>query len=55
MKLLSSFVLLAAILAIAGCSDTSRDPISGEECSPNNPVIDMDASDCSATPAAQTV
>jgi len=46
------FVPLFAILLLAACAEEGRYPVSGEECGPDDPVLSLDASDCTiATPA----
>ena len=37
---------LLMILFLASCAEEGRYPLSGEECSPNDPVLTMDAPDC---------
>ncbi|PUB16186.1 hypothetical protein DFP92_10339 [Yoonia sediminilitoris] len=46
MKKVSTFAICAFLLAVAGCSEPGRYPVSGEECAPTDPVQDMRASDC---------
>ncbi|MDX8354947.1 hypothetical protein [Cognatiyoonia sp. IB215182] len=38
--------LIAALFLIAGCAETDRYPISGEECGPDDPVLTLDAANC---------
>ncbi|PRY81513.1 hypothetical protein [Marivita geojedonensis] len=52
MKHIAYSALLALIFAITGCTETGTYPVSEEECGPNDPVLDMDASDCSVIPGA---
>ena len=40
------FVPLFALLFIASCAAEDRYPISGAECGPNDPVLTLDAADC---------
>jgi len=35
-----------AILALAGCAEQERYPVTGIECGPDDPVLDMDAPGC---------
>jgi hypothetical protein len=42
-RLLTVAALLAAL---AACTETNRYPISGEECSPDDPVQTLDAPEC---------
>ena len=44
MRLLTAAVLLAAL---AACAETERYPISGEECSPSDPVQTLEVPECS--------
>ncbi|WP_187393983.1 hypothetical protein [Oceaniovalibus sp. ACAM 378] len=46
MTKLAMIVILGVFSALAGCTDPDHYPISGQECGPNDPVLDMDASDC---------
>lgn len=39
-------VPLFAILFLASCAAEGRYPISGEKCEPDDPVLDLDATDC---------
>ncbi len=43
-------LILAAILALSACTDPKHYPISGEECGPDDPVLDLDASIADCTP-----
>ncbi len=38
--------LIAALFLIVGCAETDRYPISGEECGPDDPVLTLDAANC---------
>lgn len=40
------YFALFALLFIASCAAEGRYPISGEECGPNDPVLRLDAADC---------
>lgn len=40
------FIPLLAILVLANCAPEGRYPLSGEECGPNDPVLSLDAADC---------
>ncbi len=42
MKIISLF----AMLLLASCAAEGRYPVSGEECAPGDPVLDLDAADC---------
>ncbi|WP_299842950.1 hypothetical protein [uncultured Roseovarius sp.] len=44
-------LVLAAALALSACTDPKTYPISGEECGPEDPVLDVDASMANCTPA----
>lgn len=46
MKAITILVMLAAFATISGCTDSDHYPISGQECSPDDPVHDLSASDC---------
>ncbi len=37
--------------ALAGCVEEGKYPLTGKECAPDDPVLSMDAGDCSAAPA----
>lgn len=39
------FIPLLALIFIASCTE-DRYPVSGEECGPNDPVLTLDAADC---------
>jgi hypothetical protein len=39
-------VPLLALLLVASCTAVDRYPVSGEECGPNDPVLTLDAADC---------
>ncbi|PJI84298.1 hypothetical protein BC777_3840 [Yoonia maricola] len=41
---------LFAILILAGCATEGTYPISGEECGPDDPVLTLDAADCTVLP-----
>lgn len=44
---LSVFLLMScAVLALAGCAGPGRYPITGAECGPDDPVLDMDVPNC---------
>lgn len=42
------FIPLLAVLLLANCAQEGRYPISGAECGPNDPVLSLDAADCTA-------
>jgi hypothetical protein len=44
----ASLFLVLSLIAVAGCVDEGRYPVSGEECSAEDPVSNVDASmaDC---------
>lgn len=46
MKRLVQITLLATTLGLMGCAEPGRYPISGEECGPADPVLDMTVPDC---------
>ena len=46
MKFASLLLMFVVLLGAAGCTDPGRYPISGEECKPDDPVLDLDANDC---------
>ncbi len=50
MKRLTQLSLFALTLALLGCAEPGRYPVSGQECAPTDPVLDMDTADCSAIP-----
>ncbi len=37
---------LIAMLFLASCADEGLYPVSGAECGPNDPVLTLDAADC---------
>ncbi|WP_299408918.1 hypothetical protein [uncultured Roseobacter sp.] len=45
MKLIH-MAFLTASLALLGCTEPETYPITGEECGPNDPVLELDAADC---------
>lgn len=46
MKRIFLLVMCIALSGLAGCDDPDRYPISGQECSPDDPVMDLDPSGC---------
>ena len=40
------FALLASSALLVACADTEAYPLSGEECTASDPVLDLDAADC---------
>jgi len=40
------FIPLFTLIFIASCAAQDRYPVSGEECGPNDPVLTLDAADC---------
>ncbi|AUJ63915.1 hypothetical protein B9057_14630 (plasmid) [Aestuarium zhoushanense] len=46
MKTLTQITLVALALAVAGCTEPGHYSVSGEECGPNDPVLELDANDC---------
>ena len=46
MNRLVQVFLIAVALGISGCAEPGRYPVSGEECGPQDPVLDLDAADC---------
>ena len=49
MKRRLQIALAMIVLGIAGCED-GHYPISGERCTPDDPVLTLDARDCSVVP-----
>lgn len=49
MKRLLQIALAMIVLGVSGCDD-GRYPISGERCAPDDPVLTLDARDCSVVP-----
>lgn len=44
---MKSFLLIAAtIFVVSGCTQPESYPVSGEECGPNDPVLDMTVPGC---------
>ena len=43
-------LVLAAVLAVSACTQPKTYPISGQECGPEDPVLDVDASMANCTP-----
>ncbi|MEB8386518.1 hypothetical protein OO012_04690 [Rhodobacteraceae bacterium KMM 6894] len=46
---MKSIATLAAVLmltVVGGCTDPDHYPISGQECGPNDPVLDVAVADC---------
>lgn len=41
-----SLAVLAIGLALAGCAQTGRYPVSGNECKATDPVLGLNAADC---------
>lgn len=37
---------LAALAVLTACEDTGLYPVSNEQCGPSDPVLDLDAADC---------
>jgi hypothetical protein len=46
MKRLTQITLVTLALVLAGCTEPGHYPVSGEECGPNDPVLELDANDC---------
>lgn len=46
MNRLFQTALLAILLAVAGCTEPDTYPLTGEECGPQDPVLDLGAADC---------
>ena len=44
------YIPLLALLLIASCAQEGHYPVSGDECGPDDPVLTLDAADCT-TPA----
>ncbi|MFT6074806.1 MAG: hypothetical protein ACJAZ1_001727 [Yoonia sp.] len=42
------FLPLVALLLVASCAGEGRYPVSGDECGPTDPVLTLDAADCTA-------
>jgi len=40
------FLPLLALLILVNCAPQGRYPVSGEECGPNDPVLTLNAADC---------
>ncbi|UWQ82088.1 hypothetical protein [Leisingera caerulea] len=40
--------LMSLPLLLAACNEPGTYPVSGEECGPDDPVLELDASDCPA-------
>lgn len=40
------FLPLLAMLILANCTPEGRYPVSGEKCGPTDPVLTLDAADC---------
>lgn len=40
------FAALALSLLLLGCVESGQYPVSGEECTASDPVLDLDATDC---------
>ncbi len=40
------YIPLLALIFVASCAGENRYPVSGEECGPNDPVLTLDAADC---------
>ncbi len=47
---LANLILVAACVIVVGCSPAEKYPLSGEQCGPKDPVLDLDASDCVIAP-----
>ncbi|SPH25144.1 hypothetical protein DEA8626_04180 [Defluviimonas aquaemixtae] len=47
-------IALSLSLLLFGCAEPGRYPISGEECAPTDPVMDLDAADCMPVPSSAT-
>ena len=46
MTKLTTLVFLGVFAVLAGCTEPDHYPISGQECGPDDPVLDLDANDC---------
>lgn len=38
-------------MMLAACEDTTRYPVSEEQCGPDDPVLSLNAADCNVAPA----
>jgi hypothetical protein len=52
MRLFLSIAVSLALLVSAGCASIGRYPVSGEKCSPSDPVKSMSAGECPQVPAS---
>lgn len=43
-------ILLMSVLALSACTEEGRYPLSGEECTAEDPVQEMTSADCAALP-----
>ncbi|WP_175498571.1 hypothetical protein [Sulfitobacter marinus] len=43
---MTTLTVIVLLLGAAGCTDLDHYPISGQECSADDPVLDLDANDC---------
>ena len=50
MNKLSILALLVAALGLAACAEQESYPVSGEECAPSDPVLDLDVPPCPPSP-----
>lgn len=50
--MLRVLLLLLTPLVLTACVEENRYPVTNEECTADDPVLELDASDCAALPAA---
>ena len=43
-------LFLASMVVLSACTDPKQYPVSGQECGPEDPVLDLDASIADCTP-----
>jgi hypothetical protein len=46
MKRFITLAMVGTLLTVSACTDPDEYPISGQECGPNDPVLDLDANNC---------
>ncbi|MEM9637621.1 MAG: hypothetical protein AAGA94_08240 [Pseudomonadota bacterium] len=46
MKQLTQLALVLASFALLGCTQPGTYPVTGEDCGPKDPVLELDAADC---------
>lgn len=50
-----TLLIALTIVGLGACAEEGKYPISGEECHADDPVLELDASDCMVLPGSGTL